>query len=134
MSETVLVDLNWTFGVNTPAGVRYFGPGRVPVPGEIARRMGWKPVEVEGETAVSDPVGAPTPEQGEQVDYPVADVADAAGVGRLTDALIASGFVLASHIVQADEAALTAVPGIGKPTAAKLWSAAQELLAQESME
>lgn len=88
------------------------------------------------ETAVSEPVetppdpehvGAPTPEQ---ADFPAADVAEAAGVGYLAEALREAGFDWASHIVQASEAELTAVSGIGKATAAKLWSAAWHLLGE----
>lgn len=78
------------------------------------------------------PVGAPTLEQGEKTDYPTADVATAAGVGHLTQALAEAGFLTAVEIAQASEDELTAVSGIGKATAAKLWSAAQELLAQEA--
>lgn len=76
------------------------------------------------ETAVSEPVGAPT----------LGDVAAAAGVSHLREALVEAGFLTAVDIAQASESELTAVHGVGKPTAVKLWTTARDLLLQHGVE
>lgn len=69
----------------------------------------------EAETAVSRAVSA-------------LEVANASGVPGLAAGLAAAGFDTAESIRDASEADLTAVSGIGKATAARLKTAAEELL------
>lgn len=43
--EIVYVSLNWSYGVKVAGQLVYFGPGdRVPVPADVAERMGWLPL------------------------------------------------------------------------------------------
>ncbi len=124
--ETVLVELNWTFGVNTPTGLQYFGPGRVLVPAAVAQAQGWKPVETE--TAIDDETAVSETVQEKVATLLINFVTDHAGFPHLTEPLTEAGFTTGSAIIQASTADLTAVPGIGKATAAKLKTAAEELL------
>ena len=64
-----------------------------------------------------------------QADYRVTDVAESVGGGHLTEVLQQAGFNWATDIASASEAELTAVSGIGKATATKLKTAAEEMLA-----
>lgn len=49
--NTVIVDLNWTFGVSTAdRKTVYYGPGLTAVPADIAARMGWTPCEEQAPT------------------------------------------------------------------------------------
>lgn len=121
--EMVHVSLSWTYGVKVSGKIVYFGPGdRVPVPADVAQRMRWRPLA---------DVRAQTPDVAETAVLAqpmVADVASQAGVVYLVDALEAAGFATAESIRTASEAELTAVSGVGKATAAKLKTAAKELL------
>jgi predicted flap endonuclease-1-like 5' DNA nuclease len=114
--ETVFVSLDWTHGVNVDGRTVYFGPGeRVPVPAAVAEAKGWKlhdqPAPVRAQTADA-----------------VESVAAKAGAFHLVDDLRLAGFVTVESIRDASEDELTAVDGIGKATAAKLKTAAKELL------
>lgn len=41
--EIVYVSLSWSYGVKVGSQIVYFGPGdRVPVPADVAARMGWQ--------------------------------------------------------------------------------------------
>jgi hypothetical protein len=115
-TETVFVSLDWTHGVDVDGRTVYFGPGeRVPVPAAVAEAKGWKlrdqPAPVRAQTGNA-----------------VESVAAKAGVLHLVENLYDAGFVTAESIHNATEAELTAVDGIGKATAAKLQTAAEELL------
>lgn len=126
--ETVLVDLNWTYGVNVNGRTVYFGPGRVPVPRDIAQRRGWwtAPAD-ESASAVEAAAGEVRART-----VLATDVAAAAGAPYLADVLGIAGFVTAVSIRDASQKELTAVAGIGKVTAQKLQDAATQLLAGES--
>lgn len=134
-ADTVLVELNWTYGVTVNGRTEYYGPGRVPVPVDVAHRKGWLPAEdtaAEIETAVSADVRAQTV-QIETLEVnistlPLEAVTEKAGVGHLTGPLFAAGFKSVESVHAATESDLTAVSGIGKATAAKLKTAAEELL------
>jgi hypothetical protein len=126
-TETVFVSLDWTHGVNVDGRTVYFGPGeRVPVPTAVAEAKGWKlrsqADEVRAQTVgeIASEFRAKTPTS--------TDVTSLAGVPHLVDALEIAGFVTAVSIRDATEADLTAVSGIGEATAAKLRTAAEELL------
>lgn len=127
--DTVLVDLNWTYGVQVGDRLVYYGPGRVPVPREVAERRGWPAVAAIDNNEPPHPF-APVEER---TDYPAADVAARAGVSHLTGPLVAAGFRFATHIAQAQVSDLTAISGIGPKTAEKLKAAAGLVLSGESL-
>ena len=128
MSDTVTVLLTWTFGVNVGGRTEYFGPGRVPVPADVARRMGWEIVT--DDTAVSDPPVSSDADDGETaVSPPSPPVQHINGVNEsLAAEMVAKGFITVDDVASATAKALTAVNGIGKVTAEKLIKAARELV------